>query len=114
MGKDMDGERNGRIPSHPFRWLPEFLAVNRQRWGSQVRLLGPAVLVGTIAGLGAVVFLPASSSSLAHSTAWRVTGQKARPARREFPGWASRKCRSLPGPGLPAPCSWASTIPVPQ
>src|SRR5581483_7405371 len=52
----MEGEDRGVIPSHPFRWFPEFLAVNRRRWESQVRLLGPAVLIGIVAGLGAVLF----------------------------------------------------------
>jgi CIC family chloride channel protein len=44
------------VPSNPLRWFPEFLALTRRRIGSQARLLGLAVLVGIIAGLGAVVF----------------------------------------------------------
>jgi CIC family chloride channel protein len=52
----MDGGKQPFIPSHPFRWVPEFVAINRRRWGTQGRLFGPAVLVGIIAGLGAMLF----------------------------------------------------------
>jgi chloride channel protein, CIC family len=44
------------IPSHPLRWFPEFWDLGRRRLRSQARLLGLALLVGVIAGLGAVVF----------------------------------------------------------
>jgi chloride channel protein, CIC family len=44
------------IPSHPFRWIPEFLELGNKRVRSQARLLGLSLLVGVIAGLGAIVF----------------------------------------------------------
>ena len=44
------------IPSHPFRWFPEFWELGRKRLRPQARLLALALLVGVIAGLGAVVF----------------------------------------------------------
>jgi CIC family chloride channel protein len=44
------------IPSHPFRWLPEFLEFGRKRVQSQARLLGLSLLVGVISGIGAIVF----------------------------------------------------------
>jgi CIC family chloride channel protein len=44
---------------HPFRWLPEFFYLGRRRLRSQGRVLGGAVLVGVVAGLGAVVFASA-------------------------------------------------------
>jgi CIC family chloride channel protein len=43
-------------PSKPWRWLPEFLELGRERFRVQGRLLGSCVLVGIVAGLGAVLF----------------------------------------------------------
>jgi chloride channel protein, CIC family len=39
-----------------FEWVPEFMRLGSRRVRSQVRLLGSAVLVGLVAGLGAVLF----------------------------------------------------------
>jgi len=50
------GERPVPIPSHPFRWFPEFLELGRRRMHSQARLLGLSLVVGVIAGLGAILF----------------------------------------------------------
>jgi chloride channel protein, CIC family len=41
---------------NPLRWFPEFLELSRQRLRPQSRLLGASLLVGVVAGLGAVVF----------------------------------------------------------
>ncbi len=41
-------------------WFPEFLFLRQRRARSQVRLLGLAVLVGIVAGLGAVLFYAAT------------------------------------------------------
>ena len=43
-------------PSHPFRWFPEFLELLRKRSQKQASLLGAALLVGIVAGLGAALF----------------------------------------------------------
>ncbi len=43
-------------PSSPLRWFPEFLLLTRRRLHNQARLLGLAIFVGIIAGLGAVLF----------------------------------------------------------
>lgn len=45
--------------SHPFRWVPEFLQLLRNRTRSQARLLGLSMVVGAGAGLGAVFFVVA-------------------------------------------------------
>ena len=42
--------------SHPFRWFPEFVGILRKRSRTQARLLALAMLVGVVAGLGAVAF----------------------------------------------------------
>jgi CIC family chloride channel protein len=42
--------------SHPLRWFPEFLELSRKRLRPQARLMGLALLVGVIAGFGAVAF----------------------------------------------------------
>jgi CIC family chloride channel protein len=44
---------------NPLRWIPEFLELGRRRLRSQARLLGWSILVGVVAGLGAVVFFSA-------------------------------------------------------
>ena len=52
-------DRSGQapiIPSHPLRWFPEFWDLGRRRLRPQARLLGLALLVGVVAGLGAVAF----------------------------------------------------------
>jgi CIC family chloride channel protein len=49
-------ERVLPIPSHPFRWFPEFWQLSRRRLRSQARVLGLCLVVGIVAGLGAVVF----------------------------------------------------------
>jgi len=41
---------------NPLRWFPEYLTISRRRIRSQSRLMGSAVLVGNVAGLGAIVF----------------------------------------------------------
>jgi CIC family chloride channel protein len=52
----MDTRPAHPVPSHPLRWLPEFLELGRKRLRPQARLLALSLLVGIIAGLGAVVF----------------------------------------------------------
>jgi len=42
--------------SHPLRWFPEFLEFGKQRFRTQGRVLGAAILVGVVAGLGGVAF----------------------------------------------------------
>jgi CIC family chloride channel protein len=45
-----------RSATNPLHWFPEYLTLSRRRIRSQSRLMGSAVLVGVVAGLGAVVF----------------------------------------------------------
>ncbi len=53
----MEQERShASKPSHPLRWFPEFLELGRKRLRPQARLLGFSLLVGLIAGIGAIVF----------------------------------------------------------
>jgi CIC family chloride channel protein len=51
-----DNQSHSPAPSHPLRWLPEFAALSHKRLRSQGRLFGAAILVGIVAGLGAVLF----------------------------------------------------------
>lgn len=44
------------VPTHPLRWLPEFWELGQRRLRPQARLLGLALVVGIVAGLGAIVF----------------------------------------------------------
>jgi CIC family chloride channel protein len=56
-----------RTAANPLRWFPEYLTLSRRRLWSQSRLLGSALLVGVVAGLGAVVFAVACQLVVAGS-----------------------------------------------
>ena len=43
-------------PSNPLHWFPEFWELGRKRLRPQARLLGLSLLVGIIAGGGAIAF----------------------------------------------------------
>jgi CIC family chloride channel protein len=51
-----NGEPQTPPLSHPLRWFPEFLEFGRRRFRTQGRVLGAAILVGIVAGLGGVLF----------------------------------------------------------
>ncbi len=51
-----DNQAQAAAAKHPLSWIPEFFTLTRSRVRSQARLLGAAVLVGVVAGVGAVVF----------------------------------------------------------
>jgi CIC family chloride channel protein len=51
-----DNHAQEAAAKHPLSWIPEFFTLTRSRVRSQARLLGAAVLVGVVAGVGAVVF----------------------------------------------------------
>src|SRR4051812_11869395 len=55
-GKDAFAMEHSPSPSHPLRWFPEFLELGQRRLRPQARLLGLSLLVGVIAGIGAIVF----------------------------------------------------------
>jgi chloride channel protein, CIC family len=44
------------VPSHPLKWLPEFWSLARKRVRPQGRVMLLSILVGIIAGVGAIVF----------------------------------------------------------
>jgi CIC family chloride channel protein len=48
-----------QVPTHPLRWFPEFLELGGRRLRPQARLLGLSLLVGIVAGVGAIVFFSA-------------------------------------------------------
>jgi CIC family chloride channel protein len=60
-------EANPRKLSHPFVWVPEFILLGRKRLRTQGRMLGSAILVGIVAGLGAVVFASACHIVVAYA-----------------------------------------------
>jgi CIC family chloride channel protein len=66
--------------SNPLHWFPEYLTLSRRRFRSQSRLLGSAVLVGIVAGLGAVVFAITCdlvmAGTLDHFAGYRAAGPK--------------------------------------
>ena len=53
------GQSKPAVPSHPLRWFPEFLDLGSRRLRPQARVLGLSLIVGIIAGLGAIVFFAA-------------------------------------------------------
>lgn len=58
----MSSPRVIRLPKFPrlFGWFPEFLRFGRADFRGQIRLLGLAMIVGVVAGLGAIVFYVAT------------------------------------------------------
>lgn len=80
---------------NPLFWFPEFLELGRDRLQSQGRLLGAALLVGIVAGFGAVAF-----ASACHLIAWlgldQVAGYRpAGPAGEARLGWLVDSARSF-------------------
>ncbi|HEX3313569.1 MAG TPA: chloride channel protein, partial [Gemmataceae bacterium] len=61
---------------HPLRWFPEFLELTRRRLRSQGQLLGSSILVGVVAGLGAVLF-SSLCSIVVHFTLEGIVGYHA-------------------------------------
>src|SRR5581483_9572019 len=59
VAMSQEAEGQGPVPSHPLRWFPEFWDLGRRRLRPQARLLGLSLLVGVIAGIGAIVFFVA-------------------------------------------------------
>ena len=49
--------------SHPLAWIPEVVRLGQSRIRAQARLLGLAILVGLVAGLGAIVFYIATRAA---------------------------------------------------
>ena len=106
--KELKGSRrkrflNGRQavvsshPSHPLRWFPEFWELSRKRLRPQARLLGLSLVVGVVAGLGAIVFFVACQV-VVHFALDAVAGYHPHaPGRRAGP--VRRKRRSRSGPG---------------
>lgn len=64
------------IPSHPFRWFPEFWELGRKRLRPQARLLGLSLIIGLIAGLGAIGFYVACQVAVRY-TLDEVVGYRA-------------------------------------
>src|SRR5262249_31760442 len=60
------------VPSHPFRWFPEFLELSRRRLRPQARLLGLSLVVGVIAGIGAIAFFAACQVVAHYALDWVV------------------------------------------
>ncbi len=61
------------VPSPPRRWFPEFLAADNQRLRPQSRVLCLSLIVGIIAGLGAVAFY-AMGQAVFHYTLTTIAG----------------------------------------
>ena len=70
--------RNSSAFTHPLRWFPEFLEFGKQRFRTQGRVLGAAILVGIVAGLGGVAFTLAGQVVVRY-TLEGVVGYKATP-----------------------------------
>lgn len=54
--KGQVNEREHSAIVSPLHWIPEFVRLSHRRVRSQARMLGLALLVGVVAGLGAIVF----------------------------------------------------------
>jgi hypothetical protein len=49
-------DSTNRRSHNPLSWIPEFLRLGRRRLPAQIRLMGSAILIGVVAGVGAVAF----------------------------------------------------------
>jgi CIC family chloride channel protein len=72
---------------NPLRWFPEYLTLSRRRLRHQTRLMGSAVLVGVVAGLGAVVFAVACQAVVAGSLDAYAGYRPAGPKGEAVVGW---------------------------
>src|SRR5690242_15315124 len=71
-------------PSNPLRWFPEFWKLGRRRLRPQARLMGLSLLVGVIAGVGAVIFF-AACQVVAHYALDALAGYRPNPPGGEPP-----------------------------
>jgi CIC family chloride channel protein len=71
----MEASENPATPSHPFVWFPEFLKLGQKRLRSHGRVLGASILVGIVAGLGAVLF-SATCHVIVHYTLDQIAGYR--------------------------------------
>lgn len=83
------------VPSHPLRWLPEFWELGRRRLRPQARLLGLALVVGVVAGLGAIVFYGACQV-VVHGALDQVLGYHPLHSGGEPPFWEPTSTRFRP------------------
>ncbi len=79
-----------------FDWVPEFMRLGSRRVRSQVRLLGSAILVGLVAGLGAIFFYLATAS-VAHYALGGLGGYWPQPMPAGEPDvlWLARQAGTL-------------------
>jgi CIC family chloride channel protein len=83
----LDHDRPQYVPTHPLRWIPEFLDLSQRRFRAQGRLLGASILVGIVAGLAAILFAVATQV-VVHFTLDRVVGyQPPGPSGEASVGW---------------------------
>lgn len=52
----MNDQPHDASSDHPFRWLPEYWELSRKRLRPQIRVLGLSLIVGVVAGIGAIAF----------------------------------------------------------
>src|SRR5580692_8619707 len=67
-----DTTRSGTA-SNPFQWLPDLWESNRKRVRPQARLLALSLVVGIVAGLGAIAFYSACQL-VSHYTLGNLAG----------------------------------------
>jgi len=72
----------------PLRWVPEVLRVGRQRLRTQARMMISAMLVGIVAGVGAIGFYLATQL-IEHAALGAICGYEpaVRPAGETVPSW---------------------------
>src|SRR5579871_4758433 len=90
---------SGPQPSSPLRWFPEFWELGRKRLRPQARLLGLSLLVGIVAGVGAIVFFYACQIVVHYSLDLIVGYRPHTPA-------ASQDCFPTPTTPFVPGCFW--------
>src|SRR5262249_53583811 len=85
--RTMTNDNHATPLTHPLRWFPEFLEFGKRRFRAQGRVLGAAILVGGVAGLGGVVFTLAGQAVVRYALEG-VAGYKAEgPAGEPHSAW---------------------------
>ncbi len=81
-GQQEMNETSGKLPveqqwrlQNPLAWTAEFLRLGRRRLPAQIRLMGLAILVGIVAGVGAIAFY-ALSRLIEHYALFEIAGYR--------------------------------------
>jgi CIC family chloride channel protein len=110
---EMSAKNGPPLPSPPLRWLPELWELGRKRLRPQARLLGLSLVVGVVAGLGAIVFYLACQV-VVHYALENLAGYRPSSPRGEPRVFRAEKGTRAPSPEGAQPAAELSETPPPD